>query len=150
MSQLLDRTADHEGRAGRERGLALAAIANAVVRVHKRFYGKGPTRARCHIGENLMLVVLEGGLLRSEQTLRDRGHEQAVVDARLALRRAIEPELRAAIESELHRSVRSLMGALDPAREIELLACVLDPVGTESLLADGPAANGDRPTPCQP
>jgi uncharacterized protein YbcI len=127
---------DGHGR-GAEHGLTLAAITNAVVRVYKRFCGKGPVRARSHLGDELLLVILEEGLTRSEQTLRDRGQAQMVVDARQRMRRAIEPELRAAIEGELHRSVRSVMSTLDPALELELLACVLDVPSGEELRGTG-------------
>ncbi|HUA75820.1 MAG TPA: Na-translocating system protein MpsC family protein [Solirubrobacteraceae bacterium] len=130
---------------GAEQGLTLAAITNAVVRVYKHFCGKGPVRARSHLGDGLLLVILEGGLTRAEQTLRDRGQTQAVVDARQRMRQAIEPELRAAIESELRRSVRSFMSALDPALELEILACALDVAGDEALaIAEGVSATEPR------
>jgi uncharacterized protein YbcI len=116
-----------------ERGLMLAAIASAVVRIHKQFYGKGPTKARAHLWESILLVVLEGGLMRSEQTLRDRGRVQDVTRARLALQGSIERELRAAIESELQRQVRSFMNAVDPHNELEVVICILGPRRAEAL-----------------
>jgi uncharacterized protein YbcI len=124
-----------------ERGLLLAAISNTVVRVHKQLYGKGPTKARTHLWENLLVVVLEGGLLRSEQTLRDRGRAEAVIDTRFVMQAAIEPELRAAIESELRQRVGSFMNALDPHDELEVLLCTLEPL--ELGMSDGHCPAGD-------
>lgn len=120
-------------RAPGERGLMLAAISNAVVRIHKQFYGKGPTKARSHFSESVLVVVLERGLMRSEQTLCERGQTEAVVHARLAMQRSIEPEMRAAIETELRRPVRSLMNAVDPHNELEVVLCVLAPDDAEML-----------------
>jgi uncharacterized protein YbcI len=114
-----------------ERGLMLAAISNAVVRIHKQFYGKGPTKARAHLSESALVVVLESGLMRSERTLCERGQADTVVRARLTMQRSIEPELRAVIEGQLRRPVRSLMNALDPQNELEVVICILAPTGAE-------------------
>lgn len=128
-----------------ERGPMLAAITNAVVRVYKQFYGKGPTKARSDLGEDLLLVVLEGGLTRIEQTLCDRGQGPAVLHVRRLMRGAIELELRAAIEGELDRSVRSLMVTVDPVLNLEVLACVLDSRGTPTPPREPlPGADGRR------
>jgi uncharacterized protein YbcI len=118
------------------RGLMLAAIANGVVRIHKQFYGKGPTKARAHLSESVLVVVLERGLMRSEQTLCERGKAEAVVHARLAMHGLIEPELRAMIESELRRPVRSLMYALDPHNRLEVVVCILAPDGADGSSLD--------------
>jgi uncharacterized protein YbcI len=132
----LDSAGEH---ARSERGLMLAAISSAVVAIHKQFYGKGPTRARAHLWESVLIVVLEGGLMRSEQTLRDRGQAEAVMRARLALQGSIEQELRAAIEIELQRQVRSFMNAVDPHNELEVLICILAPREVEMLDGRGRA-----------
>jgi uncharacterized protein YbcI len=121
-------------RAPGERGLALAAISNAVVRIHKRFYGRGPIGAHSHLSGNVLTVLLESGLTRSERTLCAHGQAEIVLRMRLVLQSSIEPELRAAIESELRRPVRSLMCALDPQNELEAVVCVLASHGDEMLV----------------
>jgi len=57
-----------------ERGQVLLDLSNAVVRIHKQYYGKGPTKARSHLTHDLLTVILEGGYTRSEQTLLEHGH----------------------------------------------------------------------------
>src|SRR4051794_33517219 len=42
-----------------DRGHARSAVANAIVRLHAEHYGRGPTRARAHVAEDHVLVVLE-------------------------------------------------------------------------------------------
>jgi uncharacterized protein YbcI len=121
-----------------ERGLLLAEISNAVVRIHKRAYGKGPIKARAHLTRDLLTVVLEGGFTRAEQTLHRHGHSQQVIDSRLAIERAIENELRAAVETILYRAIRSSLSAPDPTNELQVEVFVLQPQGSEKL----GAANG--------
>lgn len=116
-----------------EPGLLLAEISNAVVRIHKRAYGKGPVKARAHLSRDLLTVVLEGGFTRAEQTLQRHGHSQQVVDARRAIERTIENELRVAIETILYRAVRSLTSAPDPANELQVEVFVLWPHGSQEL-----------------
>jgi uncharacterized protein YbcI len=125
-------------RASSEQGQLLAGIANAVVRVHKRFYGKGPVKARAHLSQDLLTVLLEGGYTRGEHMLHEHGHADEVVRSRLAMQETVENELRIAVESILYRPVRSFMSANDPANDFQIEAFVLEPGGPEMLgEADG-------------
>lgn len=131
-----------------ERGQVLADISNAVVRIHKRFYGKGPVKARAHLSQDLLTVVLEGGFTRGEQTLHDHGHSQEVVRSRLAMQESIESDYRAAVESILYRSVRSFMSANDPSNDMQAEIFVLHPRGAESLAGESSkSANGKVAAP---
>jgi uncharacterized protein YbcI len=124
----IDPLEQHEhGSVPVERGQMLAAISNAIVAIHKQFYGKGPTKARAHLSQDLLTVVLDGGFTRSEQTLQDRGHMHEVVQARLAMQSSVEGEFRAAVESILGRSVRSFMSANDPSNDLQVEVFVLHP-----------------------
>jgi uncharacterized protein YbcI len=109
----------------------LAEISNAVVRIHKHAYGKGPVKARAHLSQDLLTVVLEGGFTRAEQTLHRHGHCQQVIDARLTIEHELEPKLRVLVERILYRAVRSFTSALDPANELQVQIFVLEPYGSE-------------------
>src|SRR3954447_939566 len=89
-----------------ERGQRMLELSNAVVRIHKQLAGKGPTKARSHLMQDLVVVVLEGGFTRGEQTLHEAGHDRELLQARLAMQQAAEAELRAAVEQILGRRVR--------------------------------------------
>ncbi len=116
-----------------ERGQMLADVANAIVRLHKRFYGKGPVKARAHLSQDVLTVVLEGGLTRGELTLHEHGHAQEVVRTRLAMQEAIESDFRAAVESIVYRSVRSFMSANDPGNDLQAEIFVLHARGEEEI-----------------
>jgi uncharacterized protein YbcI len=131
------------GSAPSERGEVLADVSNAIVRIHKHFYGKGPVKARAHLSQDLLTVILEGGFTRGEQTLHDHGHAQEVVRSRLAMQQSIESEFRTAIETILYRPVRSFMSANDPSNDLQAEIFVLHPRGSESLDDEGQATQHD-------
>jgi uncharacterized protein YbcI len=117
-----------------ERGQMLADVSNAIVRIHKQFYGKGPVRARAHMSQDVLTVILEGGFTRGEQTLQDHGHSEEVVRSRLAMQDSVEDEFRVAVETILHRAVRSFMSANDPSNDLQAEIFVLQPRGSETLM----------------
>jgi uncharacterized protein YbcI len=118
-------TTEKRDRTSADRGQVLLDIANTIVRLHKQFYGKGPTKARAHLSQELVTVVLEGGFTRSEHTLAERGHEREVLELRSAMQRSVETEFRSAIEEVTGRSVRSFMSANDPEHDIQVEVFVL-------------------------
>jgi uncharacterized protein YbcI len=114
-----------------ERGLMLAAVSRAIVKIHKDYLGKGPVRARSHVSGNVLVVILEGGFLRGEQTLQERGHTREVVDSRHAMQDALKQEYKQAVETILYRSVRSFMSAADPEEDLQVEIFVLHPEASQ-------------------
>lgn len=68
------------------------AISNAVVGVLREYTGRGPTKARTTIRDNVVLVMLEQTLTKGEQVLVDKGRGERV----LALRREYQEAMREA------------------------------------------------------
>jgi uncharacterized protein YbcI len=108
-------------------GAILAEISRMLVSIQKRNYGKGPVRARSFLQKDVLTVILEGGYTTIENTLEEHGHTNEVIVTRLALQKAVESEMRGAVEMLLRRSVRSFMSANDPANELQAEVFVLDP-----------------------
>jgi uncharacterized protein YbcI len=103
-------------------------LANAMVGVYSQFYGRGPTKARAHVSEDLVVVVLEGVLTRSEQTLRDRGETEEVDRSRRAFQRVVREEFVGAVERITGREVRSFMSEMDAEHDVAVEIFVLEPV----------------------
>jgi uncharacterized protein YbcI len=108
-------------------GATLAEISRTLVTIQKRNYGKGPVRARSFLQKDVLTVILEGGYTTIEHKLEEHGHTNEVIAARLAMQKAVESEMRAAVETILRRSVRSFMSANDPANDLQAEVFVLDP-----------------------
>ena len=76
-----------------------------MVGLKKEYYGKGPTKAKAYINDNIVFVVMEGGLTRNEVTLLERGHHILVRDYRLRFQEAVEEEATSAVEKLTGRKV---------------------------------------------
>jgi uncharacterized protein YbcI len=117
-------------------GELAAAISNAVVRLISEYTGRGPTKARTLIRDNVIVVMLEDTLTKGERVLVRSGREQHVMDLRSQFQATMRDEAEAAIERLTGRKVLAFMSAnhIDPDLAAEMF--VLDggpPLG-------GPAA----------
>ena len=82
-----------------------AQISSAMVALKKRFYGKGPDRARSYLVDEYVFCAMEGGLTRNEETLVEAGEEEAVRNYRLLFQQTMGPTTTDAIEQIVGRSV---------------------------------------------
>lgn len=80
-------------------------ISNAMVGLKKRFYGKGPTKAKTYINDNYVLCVLQGGLTRNEETLIEAGEHMLVRQFRLRFQEVMADTATGAIEELTGRTV---------------------------------------------
>jgi uncharacterized protein YbcI len=103
-----------------------AAISNAVVRTLAEYTGRGPTKARTTIRDNVVLVVLQDTLTKGERALVRNGREEKVIDLRGEFQAAMRGELEAAVERLTGRRVTAFMSSnhIDPDLAAELF--VLD------------------------
>jgi uncharacterized protein YbcI len=86
-------------------GTLRAAIANAMVGLKKRYYGRGPEAAKAYLEDDYIFVVLEGGLTRNEETLLAAGQEDLVRRYRLTFQEAVAETATGAIEELTGRKV---------------------------------------------
>lgn len=103
------------------RGSTAAAISNAVVHVFRDHLGKGPTRAKTYVHEDMISCVLRGGLNRQESALVDAGRGDLVEESRHAIQGVLEHDLVAAVERLTSRKVEAFLSAshLDPDLSLE-------------------------------
>jgi uncharacterized protein YbcI len=119
-------------------GKLSAAISNAIVRLYRDYLGRGPTRARTSIRDDLIVVVMEDTLTKAERTLVAGGEEQEVMRTRASFQRTMKQDMIAAVEQLAKRNVTASMSAnhIDPD-----LACEIFVLDAEAVLegADGDA-----------
>jgi uncharacterized protein YbcI len=113
---------------GQQPGSLRAAIANAMVGLKKRHYGRGPEGAKAFVEDDYIFVVLEGGLTRNEETLLAAGREDLVRQYRLAFQEAVTETATGAVEELTGRKVIGYHSQIvfDPVRAFEIF--VLAPV----------------------
>ena len=65
---------------------ALQAVSNAMVKLHKEQFGRGPTNARSYFaGPDTLVCTLEDSLLPAERTMVEMGEDQRVRETRMFL-----------------------------------------------------------------
>lgn len=105
---------------------ASVEIANSVSHLHKHFIGRGPTSARTLIDGNMVVVLLEGGYTRAEETLGNNEHSDVVEAGRAGLQNAMRDALIGAVERTIGRKVLSFMSANDVPQNLQVEVFVLD------------------------
>jgi uncharacterized protein YbcI len=90
-------------------GALNAAIATAVVRVHSRYAGRGPTRAQAFHTRNLVALLLEDTMTQEERSLAAGGNKDTAWEMRRQLQSTMRASLIGAIEELTHCNVVAFM-----------------------------------------
>ena len=117
-------------------GSLASAISNSVRQLVAEYTGRGPTRARTSIRDNVVVVLLEDTLTKGERRLVAQGRDIRVLDYRAEFQAAMREDAIASIEKLTGRKVKAFMSAnhIDPDLAAELF--VLEPDG-EAASIDG-------------
>jgi len=90
-------------------GELLAAISNMVVGVYADCLGRGPTRARSYIDQDVVLCLLEDTLTKPERQLITSGHSVGALEIRTMLQKTMDKSLAAGMEGVLARRVEAVV-----------------------------------------
>jgi uncharacterized protein YbcI len=113
----------HERLSG---GALHAALANELGKLIANFTGRGATRSRAIVHQDLVVCVFEDGATRAEQNLVAAGHAELVRRQRDALQQAMMPQLVGAVERLTGRRVRTFMSGTDEKGSSSVEAFVLE------------------------
>lgn len=122
---MADTPEDHEERG---QGL-LSRISNEMVRAQKQFFGKGPTEAKSYLLDDLLLIVMRGGLTTAEKTMLEFGQADQVRQFRQLFENEMTERLTTMIESLTGRNVVNYQSQVmfDPDIVVEMF--VFDAAG---------------------
>jgi len=107
-------------------GQRAAAISNMVVSLASDYTGRGPTKARTHLNEDIVTVVLQDTLSKGERSLVRDGRGELVLGVRFAFQQTMRAELIAGIEQITGRKVRAFLSANHIEPDIAVETFVLD------------------------
>jgi uncharacterized protein YbcI len=86
-----------------------AAISDAIVRMHRQYYGKGPSEAKTFLVGDFCFCVLKEPFTTVEQTLIEVGRQQSVRDVRQSFQDAMAIKFKQAVEELSGREVIAFM-----------------------------------------
>jgi uncharacterized protein YbcI len=102
-------------------------INTGVVRVVRKYTGRGPTQARSVIDHNSVTILLADTLTAGERSLAEGGNADSVLATRHEFQRLMRDDLVKVVEDALNRKVIAFMSAnhIDPDMGVEVF--VLEP-----------------------
>ncbi len=106
-------------------------ISTATVQLLHEYTGRGPTRAKTVINEDLVTIVLADTLTKGEQKLVDNGLAERVLQLRHDYQLTMRDDLVAIVERQLDRTVIAFMSQnhIDPDLAVEVF--ILEPAEAE-------------------
>jgi len=112
-------------------GALYSAISNAVVGIVHEYTGRGPTRARTSIRDDVVVVVLQETMLKAERSLVEDDKAELVAHMRRSFQQTMRADMSAAVASLTGREVIAFMSDshLEPDYSVEVF--VLAPDGQE-------------------
>jgi len=104
-----------------------AMISTSAVQLLHEYTGRGPTKARTLINEDMVTIVLADTLTKGEQKLVDEGLNDRVIQLRHDFQMVMRKDLVAVVEEQLERKVIAFMSQnhIDPDLAVEVF--VLEP-----------------------
>jgi uncharacterized protein YbcI len=111
------------------RGLELEELTNAMVRLYKELFGRGPTKARTnYAGPDTLVSTLENSLTPAERNMLELGEHQRVREIRMFFQHASEPDFTETVEQITGREVWAFVSGVDTHRDVATEIFYLKPV----------------------
>jgi uncharacterized protein YbcI len=111
-------------------GQVATAISTMVVRVLREHTGRGPTKSRTHVSDELISVIVQDTLTRAERTLVTNGETDLVLRSRKAFQDIMRADLISGIEALTGRTVIAFFGDNSIAPDIAIESFLLAPTAT--------------------
>jgi uncharacterized protein YbcI len=124
-----------------ELGNQAVAISNAISRIHRDGYGRGPKTSRTVIQRNFVITFLEDIYTPLERTFIEGGATEDVKQTRQTFQMMMRSRFTAAVEEITGRKVIAFMSQnhFEPDMAAEIF--VLEPTRAEAAWPDGASAD---------
>jgi uncharacterized protein YbcI len=110
------------------RGVQLAELSNAMVRIYKEQFGRGPTKAHsAYATPDLLICTLENSLTPAEMRMAQMNEHQRLRDIRMFFQHASEKEFVGAVEQITGRTVRAFVSGIDTKQDVSSEVFYLQP-----------------------
>jgi uncharacterized protein YbcI len=116
-------------------GDMLARLSDEMVRAKKRFFGKGPEQAKSYMLDDMLFVVMRGGLTRAEQTMLRFGRQNMVRQFRQLFENEMTEVLTSLVEQSTGRTVVNYQSQIMFEPDIIVEMFVFDQPRTDGIEA---------------
>jgi uncharacterized protein YbcI len=106
------------------------AVSNAMVRIYKEQFGRGPTKAQTQFaGNDVVIATLQDSLTPAERNLVALGEHQRLRDLRTFFQHAAQSEFCGAVEQIVGRKVVAFVSGIDTEKDVSSEVFYLQPRG---------------------
>jgi uncharacterized protein YbcI len=127
----VDQEPQQRAEAGDRQRMDLAGVSNAMVRLYKELFGRGPTQARSALaGPDTLVATLEDTFTPAEHNMVKAGEHQRLRELRMYFQHSSEKEFVNAVEQITGRKVRGFVSGVDVHRDIATEVFYLEPIAT--------------------
>ncbi len=102
-------------------------ISRGIVGLYKEYLGRGPTRAKTSISEDLVVTVLEDSLTKAELRLSEIERPGTVRGIRREFQDAMREDILALVEKETKRSALCMLSDHSPNPDYAVEVVILAP-----------------------
>jgi uncharacterized protein YbcI len=111
------------------RGLELQEVTNAMVRLYKELFGRGPTKARSnYAGPDALLATIEDSLTAAERNMVALGEHQRLRETRMFFQHASDRDFINTVEEITGRKVRAFVSGIDTGKDVSSEVFYFEPV----------------------
>jgi uncharacterized protein YbcI len=108
-------------------GRLSAAISNALVRIQREYLGRGPTKARASVRDDIIVALMEDTLTKAERSLVADGRQEEVLRTRRTFQQTMRGDIVAAVEELTGRRVIAFMSDTHIDPDIACEVILLEP-----------------------
>jgi uncharacterized protein YbcI len=112
---------------GTGQGQLQAEITSLVVRLFAEYTGRGPTRARTTIHDDVIVCWTQDSMTKAEKRLVARGETELVESVRRKFQRTMRNDLVAGVEVLTDRTVATFLSDHDPLTDNAVEVFILGP-----------------------
>ena len=127
-------------------GALLARISNEMVRAQKEFFGKGPTKAKSYMLDDMLIIVMRGGMTTAEKTMLDFGHPDLVRQFRQLFENSMTERLTDKMEELTGRKILTYQSQVMFEPDVVVEMFVFDSEGSSDAIeatAEGQLDEGE-------
>ena len=119
---------EQPGTEAERTGLMLVELSNAMVRIYKDSFGRGPTKVRTSYADpDVIVCTLEKSLTHAERTMAAAGDHKELRDLRTYFQYLSRDEFVGAVEQITGRRVRAFVSGIDTELDVSSELFYLQP-----------------------
>jgi uncharacterized protein YbcI len=124
----MDDSPPHIGHVDK-RGLEQQELTNAMVRLYKELFGRGPTKARTnYAGPDTIISTIENSLTAAERNMVALGEHQRVREIRMFFQHASDNDFTDMVEQITGRKVWAFVSGIDTDNDVSSEVFYLEPI----------------------